>query len=183
MAARQLENLEQLIEAALFVYGEPLSAEKIARAVKRKIDLVNAALASLKNNLAGRGIRLLEHNGLWQLTADKAAAAAVEEMVKNDMRAELTPASLEVLAITAYYGPVAKSQIETIRGVNSAYSLRTLVLRGLVEKTTTEKRNNSYQISLAALRKLGLEKIEELPGFNQLKQKTAKTEGILNSQS
>lgn len=183
MASQQLENLEQIVEAVLFVYGEPLNAEKIAKTIKVKTEAVRTALVGLKNNLAGRGIKLLEQDGYWQLAADKSASPAIENLVKNEIREELTPASLEVLAITAYHGPVTKSQVETIRGVNSAYSLRTLVLRGLVERTIASGKTNAYKISLAALRKLGLEKIEELPLFDQLKQKTVKTENILNAQS
>ncbi|MBI2465785.1 MAG: SMC-Scp complex subunit ScpB, partial [Candidatus Sungbacteria bacterium] len=101
-----------------------------------------------------------------------------EKLVQSEMKEELTPASLEVLSITAYRGPVSKSEIETIRGVNSGYALRNLTLRGLVEKNETVK-PHLFNISLAALRKLGLTAAEELPRYLELNQEIKKTETVL----
>lgn len=182
--ATKIENLEGIIEAVLFTYGEGLSLKKIAGLVDQNPAAVATALNSLKNNLSSRGLKLIDYNGFWQLVSDKAAAPFIQKLVRSEIREEITPAGLEILAITAYHGPVTKAQIESIRGVNSSYALRNLTLRGLIEKTNHDivKKTGQYQISLAALRKLGLTKIEELPQYHQLKTETTKIEALLTGE-
>lgn len=184
MAREQLENMEQVIEALLFAYGEPLSIKKISEVVQKSPAAVNSSLAKLKESLENRGVKLTNHNDFWQLASVPEASKFIEKMVKSEIQEELTPAGLEIMAIVAYHGPIGKSQIESIRGVNSAYALRNLTLRGLIEKTIDEnsKKAHKYQISLAALRKLGLEKTEDLPQYGQLKPELTKIEDILNKQ-
>ena len=98
------------------------------------------------------------------------------------MKEELTPASLEVLAIAAYRGPITKSGLEALRGVNSGYALRNLTMRGLIEKDETVK-PHLFSISLAALRKLGLAKVSELPRYTELDRETQKTLSALAGQT
>ena len=177
------KKLEQIIESILFVYGEPLSAPKIAQIIQSPVGEVTLALGQLQNNLHERGLRLINHGFDWQLATPAEYGSYIEKLVKSEMQAELTPASLEVLTICAYHGPAAKTQIESIRGVNSTYALRNLMLRGLVERATdgSHKKNYKYEISLTALRKLGLTKKEDLPQYRELKNEIVKTEQILNS--
>ena len=181
--AKKLENLEQTIESILFVYGEPLSTHNIAKITQSPVGEVTLALGQLQNNLCQRGIRLINHNNDWQLTTPAELGIHIEKLVKGEMQAELTPASLEVLTICAYHGPAAKTQIESIRGVNSTYALRNLMLRGLVERAAdgSHKKTYKYEISLTALRKLGLTQKEDLPQYRELKNEIVKTEQILNS--
>ncbi len=174
------DNLENVLEALLFTYGETISVKKLIEVTKKsQADLI-VALNNLRESLAGRGIRLVNKDNYWQLVADKSSSEYIEKLVKSEIQEELTPASLEVLAIVAYKGPVSKNEIETIRGVNSSYALRNLVLRGLVEKEDSGK-SHSYKISLAALRKLGLEKIEELPGYRELQNEINKVETLVRN--
>jgi len=101
----------------------------------------------------------------------KEYAKTIEKLFKTEHREDLTRAALEVLAIIAYQGPVARTEIETIRGVNSAYILRNLQLRGLVKKQETPKSPIPYyELSFETLRKLGLEKQEDLPSWQAIRQ-------------
>ncbi|MEK9174539.1 MAG: SMC-Scp complex subunit ScpB [Patescibacteria group bacterium] len=173
------ENLEQILEALLFAYGESLSLKKLSEVTKNSLAEVGLALANLKKTLARRGIKLLEKNDYWQLATDKSASDYIEKLIKSEIQEELTPASLEVLAVVAYRGPLAKSELEMLRGVNSAYALRNLTLRGLVEKNENIK-PPTYQISLAALKKLGLAGEHELPRYHELKTETTRVETLLS---
>ncbi|MBI4118871.1 MAG: SMC-Scp complex subunit ScpB [Parcubacteria group bacterium] len=175
---RVLKNTEQILEGILFAYGEPLSLKKLAEITKKPASEISLALTNLKKTLESRGIRLILKDTICQLAADKSSSSYIEKLVQSEMKEELTPASLEVLSITAYRGPVSKSEIETIRGVNSGYALRNLTLRGLVEKNETVK-PHLFNISLAALRKLGLTAAEELPRYLELNQEIKKTETVL----
>lgn len=173
-------NLEQILEGLLFAYGEAINIKKLAEVTKNPVNEIGSALVNLKKSLAGRGIRLVDKNNYCQLVADKSASGYIEKLVQSEMKEELTPASLEVLALAAYRGPVSKNEIEAIRGVNSGYALRNLTLRGLIEKDETV-RPHLFQISLAALRKLGLSAAEELPKYNELKTETKKVEEAIST--
>lgn len=166
---KNLDNLERVLEGLLFAYGECLSVGKLANIAKKPAAEVVAALVRLKANLASRGINMVNKDDVWQLTAAKECSPFIEKLVKSEMQEELTPAGLEVLAIAAYRGPVSKGEIEAIRGVNCAYALRNLTLRGLIEKNEKVK-PQTHNISLAALRKLGLKNAAELPGYHEHRQ-------------
>ncbi|MFY9493468.1 MAG: SMC-Scp complex subunit ScpB [Minisyncoccia bacterium] len=172
-------NLTQILEGMLFAYGETINIKKLASVLKRPANEISVALANLRKSLTARGIKLLDKNNCYQLVADKSASDYIEKLVHSEIKEELTPAGLEVLAITAYRGPVAKSEIETLRGVNSVYILRNLTMRGLVEKDETVK-PPLFNISLAALRKLGLTAAEELPQYHDLRTETKKIEAMIN---
>ncbi|MDP3764552.1 MAG: SMC-Scp complex subunit ScpB [bacterium] len=175
-----LINLEQVLESLLFAYGESISVKKLAEVTSASSNNVVLALENLKTNLENRGIKLINKEDKWQLVSGKEASEYIEKLVKSEIQEELTPASLEVLAVVAYRGPVSKSEVEVLRGVNSAYALRNLTLRGLVDKNDSAK-PQTYQISLGALKKLGLAQEHELPKYNELKAETLKTEKLLQN--
>lgn len=176
-----INNLEQILEGVLFAYGESISLKKLAEVTKKPTSEIAVTLENLKKTLAGRGVGLVEKNNYWQMVANKSSSDYIEKLVKSEMQEELTPASLEVLAVVAYRGPVSKNEVEVLRGVNSSYALRNLTLRGLVEKNETAK-PQTYQISLAALRKLGLEKERDLPRYSELKDEAGKTATLIQNQ-
>lgn len=172
-------NLENILEALLFTYGDSIAITKLAAATKKSIVEIEIALKNLKNNLAERGLKLINKGPEWQMVTNENAAGYIEKLVKSELRDELSPASVEVLAIVAYKNGATRSEIETVRGVNSIYALRNLALRGLVEKSTADSKSPRYQISLAALRKLGLEKIEHLPRFLEINNEIEKAGELL----
>src|SRR4029077_11229380 len=86
------------------------------------------------------------------------------------LREKLTDATVEVLAIIAYRQPISKAEMEAIRGVNSQYSIRNLLMRGLIEKTPTpaDARSFLYQTTTEFLMHLGLGSVKDLPEFEKL---------------
>ena len=95
----------------------------------------------------------------------------LEEITKQEFTEALTPASLETLSIVMYSGPISRADIEYIRGVNSSFTLRALLMRGLAERETDPKRGNAYlyKASFELLRHLGLSKNEDLPDYPKYK--------------
>jgi len=77
------------------------------------------------------------------------------------------------LAIIAYRGPISRPKINEIRGVDSYYILHQLLSRGLIERIPDSKRANAflYQVSFEFLKYLGLKNVNELPHYDQIKQK------------
>ena len=173
-------GMEQILESLLFTYGESISLKKLAEVTKTSPNNILLALENLKANLKNRGIKLINKDNYWQMVSTKESSEFIEKLVKSEIQEELTAASLEVLAVVAYRGPASKSEIEMLRGVNSGYALRNLTLRGLINKNEVTK-PQTYQISLGALKKLGLNTEHELPKYNELKTELLRTEKLLQN--
>lgn len=180
--SKSADSLEHMLEGVLFTYGEPLNAKKLAAVTRKSVNEITIALHGLKGTLSQRGLRLIDHNGEWQIVTAPELGGYIEKLVKSELREEITPASLEVLAIIAYRGGANRAVVESIRGVNSSYALRNLMLRGLIEKEV-DKHLTIYRPTLAVLRKLGLERVEDLPKFREFQQELGRVEGLLADQN
>lgn len=166
-------ELKHIIESILFVNGEPMSIERICKLIKEKKGAVESALQELRGDYAERGIVLLEKNGEWQLGTNPENKEWIDKFVKSEFTEDLTRAALETLAIIAYKGPLTRAEVEYIRGVNSSFTLRNLLMRGLVSRRENPKdaRSYLYEVSFDFLKHFGLTRPEELPQFEELRQK------------
>jgi segregation and condensation protein B len=101
------------------------------------------------------------------------SAPVIEKISKEEINRDLSKAAAETLAIVLYQGPIAKSKIDYIRGVNSVFILRNLQIRGLVEKTEhpEDKRSYLYQPTFELLSYLGVTKKEDLPEYGTVEKK------------
>ncbi len=82
----------------------------------------------------------------------------------------MTPSALETLSIIIYRGPITKKEIDYIRGVNSGFILRNLLIRGLIEKDESkEGRGVQYKPTLDLLSLLGISNLSELPEYDAVK--------------
>lgn len=157
------------IEAILFVSGEEMSVQKIKKTLGDDVaeEEVIAEIEQLQKAYQGKGIRILMKDGKVQMVSAPEHAQVIHALVKSHLTEELTPAALETLACIAYREPIAKQEIDELRGVNSIFSLRALLMRGLIEKTKKEDdaRTDYYRVTLDLLKKLGLEKITDLPDY------------------
>lgn len=164
-------NLKSTIESVLFVHGEPISSEKLVKVCRAKKDEIRTALDELKSEYAERGIVILEKDGACQFGTNPENSVIIQELAKSEFSEELTRAGLETLTIIAYKGPLTRAKIEYVRGVNSSFTLRNLLLRGLVERIDNpqDSRSYLYRVSFDFLKHFGLTKIEELPNFFEFK--------------
>lgn len=166
-----MEELKKQIEGLLFITGEPLSIQDLARFLKKEPEEIKEIIQLLKEDyqVGKRGLILLEYNEHYQLTTSPEISEIISNYLKETLREDLTPAALETLAIIAYKGPISRAEIENIRGVNSSFILRNLLIRGLIDREIDPQRPQAflYRISFNFLRKLGLEKIEDLPEYQK----------------
>ena len=165
-------NLTAKLEAFLFLYGEPVKIEKLSAELGAKKGEVEEALSALNEQLkeaADRGLELVIHDGRVQLTTKAGLKPLTSKIVKEEMDTPLTPASLETLSIIAYLGPCSRALIEYIRGVNSTFILRSLLVRGLIERSPDPARANAflYQASFDFLRHIGITKPADLPDYEK----------------
>jgi len=177
------EKLKSIIESVLFINGEPLGIGRIAKIAGAAKPEVENAIMALKNEyLSGqRGLVIIKKEDMVQMAASPENSEIISELVKSEMQENLSRAALEVLAIVAYRGPLTRVDIEAIRGVNSSFTLRSLLIRGLIERIENPKDNRGYlyKISFDFLKKLGIDSIENLPDWEVLS-KESRIENILN---
>lgn len=162
--------VKNTLEALLFVASKPMRAKDFAKILEVDEALVKQALMSLVEGKKDAGIILLDNNGQYQLASNSRYSSQVKNLLNAELREKLTDATVEVLAIVAYRQPISKAELEAIRGVNSQYSLRALLMRGLVEKTPNphDARSFLYQTTTEFLMHLGLTSVSNLPEFEKL---------------
>jgi segregation and condensation protein B len=163
--AAPIELTEAALEALLFVAERPLSRREIASLAGTDRATVDSRLGDLEVSLRSRGIRLLIDGDRVELATAPDGGALVARYVGADA-VRLSPASLETLAIVAYRQPVTKSAIERIRGVDSEYTIRTLLHRRLVVelgRSSAPGRPFLYGTAFEFLERFGLTSLDELP--------------------
>lgn len=156
---------EAQLEALLFVAERPLTRREIAAVAGVDRATVDDRLGDLEVALADRGIRLVLSGDRVELVTAPDAGALIARYVGADA-VRLSPASLETLAIVAYRQPVTKSAIERIRGVDSDYTIRTLLHRRLVVelgRSEAPGRPFLYGTGFEFLERFGLTSLDELP--------------------
>ncbi len=169
-----MENILAKIEAVLFAYGEPISTERLAKILGISKEELSAFLEKLVSELnrEERGISLIKNNNKIQLATKPELTKLLEDIVKQEFTEDLTPASLETISIIAYSGPISRADIEYIRGVNSSFTIRNLLLRGLIERSVDPKRANAYiyTASFDLIKRLGLSSTSDLPDYEKYRQ-------------
>jgi segregation and condensation protein B len=159
------ELSEAALEALLFVAERPLARREIATVAGVDRATVDARLGDLEIALAGRGIRLVLSGDRVELVTAPEAGPLIARYVGADA-VRLSPASLETLAIVAYRQPVTKAAIERIRGVDSDYTIRSLLHRRLVVelgRSEAPGRPYLYGTGFEFLERFGLTTLEDLP--------------------
>jgi len=156
---------EAQLEALLFVAERPLTRREIATVARVDRATVDARLGDLEVALADRGVRLVLSGDRVELVTAPDAGALIARYVGADA-IRLSPASLETLAIVVYRQPVTKAAVERIRGVDSDYTIRTLLHRRLVVelgRAETPGRPFLYGTGFEFLERFGLTSLDELP--------------------
>lgn len=156
---------EAELEALLFVAERPLGRREIAGLAGVDRATVDERLGDLEVALVTRGIRLVLDGDRVELATAPEAGALIARYVGADA-IRLSPASLETLAIVAYRQPVTKAVVERIRGVDSDYTIRTLLHRRLVVelgRAETPGRPYLYGTGFEFLERFGLTSLEDLP--------------------
>ena len=165
VAPTPIELTEVALEALLFVAERPLTRREIAALAVTDRETVDALLGDLEVSLRARGIRLLVDGDRVELATSPEAGALVARYVGADA-VRLSTASLETLAIVAYRQPVTKAAVERIRGVDSDYTIRSLLHRRLIVelgRSDAPGRPFLYGTGFDFLERFGLTSLEELP--------------------
>ncbi len=160
-------------EAILFAYGEPISKKKIGDLLNLKKEEISGLIENLSAELEKeeRGVCLILSEDRIQLATKPAFGNLLESFVKEELNENLTPVALETLSLVAYFEPISRSRIDYIRGVNSSFILRNLMIRGLVERLPDPKLANAflYRTSFEFKKNLGVDRKENLPDYQKFR--------------
>lgn len=165
--------LKSQLESLLFVSLKPLALKDLAALTASLTSAVESALSELtaEYEAGERGFAIIKNNNQYQLTTSASNAALVQTFLKDETSGDLSQPSLEALTIIAYRGPIAKLELERIRGVNCSLIIRNLLLRGLIEESFDKAKNeNFYSVTHDFIRFLGLSQLSDLPDYDKLRQ-------------
>jgi len=157
--------LRRALEAVLFVAGESLSVDRLARVTGGTPLATAAALAEIRAAFADRGMILREVADGWRFTSRPDARATVEAYLLPP-KTSLSNAAMETLAIVAYAQPASKGDIEAIRGVSVDGVVATLLERGLLSETGRREvpgRPMTYGTTARFLEAFDLKSLADLP--------------------
>lgn len=168
----------QQLEALLFALGRPATRKELAAALGVESAALESAIATLQKGGAGRGIVCVDDGREVELRAAPEATELIEAVRKAEFSREIGRAGAETLAAVLYRGPLTRSEIDFIRGVNSSQTIRTLLMRGLLRKVPNprDERSFLYEPTTELLSEMGLGHQDELPEYDTLRQKLAALE-------
>ena len=169
-------ELTAVIEALLFVSGEPISLDKLAEVLEgTDTDGIRQALDRLRQtyDAPGRGLQIVEVAGGYQIATLSECAPWIKALEKIKSATRLSRSGLETLAIVAYKQPVTRGEVEAIRGVDSAGVLKTLLERRIVKIVGRREglgRPMLYGTTREFLHYFGLKDLSELPALKEFKE-------------
>ena len=167
--------IKRAVEAILFAAGHPITYDKLADVLNktpaqvRKIVLEYAMEYNSIDSPLPRGIMLLTFDDSCQLCTMEQYGQFIREALGIRRGGNLSASSIEVLAIVAYNEPVTRAYIDTVRGVDSNYSVNTLCEKHLIEpcgRLDAPGRPMLYRTTEDFLRVFGLNSLSELPEIN-----------------
>ena len=167
------------LEAILFASGEPVPVDRISLILSCSEEEVLNASRELSELLQrdGHAVCLVQMADKLQLCSSPSYADVVTKILEQRRPPVLSPASLETLAVVAYYQPVTAAYISRVRGVDSSYTISSLVEKGLIEgvgKLEAPGRPTLYGTTDLFLRTMQISSLSELPPLPEI----ASTDGI-----
>lgn len=157
------------LEALLFAAGSPVSRKQLRENMDCTDEHLEQAISELCSRREDCGIIIVDSGSHLALMTAPSAKECVERMRKENQDAPLSKAAQETLSIIAYAGPIAKVDLDFLRGVNTQYTLRRLAMRGLIRERK-ESRIRLFEVTVEFLSYLGLRSAIDLPDYGEIRQ-------------
>lgn len=161
-------TLSGRIEAILFVAGEPIRIEEMAKALNVTVRQVENEITKLRDeyDFHQRGFTLKRFGHQVQLATRALYANDVVHLLQPVQKQSLTQAAMETLAVVAYKQPVTRAEVEQVRGVKCDYSIQSLMKKELIMEVGRKDalgRPILYGTTENFLAHFGLTTLEDLP--------------------
>ena len=169
------DQLPQILEALIFISVEPLTAAKLAEVLPDvPPDEIERTLGDLvaQYEISSRAIRIIQTAGGYVFSTKPEFDPPVRKLLQIERKKKLSSQALETLSAVAYHQPVTQAEIAAIRGVDSSYSLHTLLENKLIKivgRKEAPGRPLLYRTTDKFLMYFGLNEIEDLPSAEELK--------------
>jgi segregation and condensation protein B len=162
-----MKILEQKIESLLFFKNEPLSFSWLSKILQTPLEVIKETILCMYPYYENRGISLVVTKESAALMTGEVSSDIIREMKGTKDERDLSKQAMETLSIIVYKEKVTKPEIDYIRGVNSVFILRNLLIRGLINKkqNTIDRRSPFYVPTHDLMSFLGIANIKDLPHF------------------
>ena len=180
-------SLNSRIESLLFVVGdEGLSLKELIDILDIDENVIKKSLDEIKSIFNGEehGINLEHYGNKYKFVTKKENKEYLQRLVEMEENEFLSQSALETLAIIAYNEPITRTSIDAIRGVNSSYVVRKLVLKELIKevgKSDLPGRPNLYATTERFLDYFGLTSKEDLPRLNLIEESSLEETNLFES--
>lgn len=166
-------DLQRALMAVLFAAGEPVAASRLAESLQVDESEIHRECEALMSALSFNrsGIRIVRLENAYQMCSSAEMAEYVTRTLETRKPPKLSPSQLETLTVIAYYQPATKAYVETIRGVDSAYSVSALLTKKLIRecgRLNVPGRPILYETTPDFLRVFGLESLADLPDIEKV---------------
>ena len=166
-------DLQRALMAVLFAAGEPVAASRLAESLQVDESEIHRECEALISALSYHrsGIRIVKLEDAYQMCSSAEMAEYVTKTLETRKPPKLSPSQLETLTVIAYYQPATKAYVETIRGVDSAYSVSALLTKKLIRecgRLNVPGRPILYETTPDFLRVFGLESLADLPDIERV---------------
>ena len=166
-------DLQRALMAVLFAAGEPVAASRLAESLQVDESEIHRECEALISALSYHrsGIRIVKLEDAYQMCSSAEMAEYVTKTLETRKPPKLSPSQLETLTVIAYYQPATKAYVETIRGVDSAYSVSALLTKKLIRecgRLNVPGRPILYETTPDFLRVFGLESLADLPDLEKV---------------
>ncbi|MBB1504573.1 SMC-Scp complex subunit ScpB [Pseudoalteromonas sp. SG41-1] len=135
MATKRIsdEQLVEIIEAAIFVAGKPVSKRHLKDTVLTELSVsmtrINLAIEQIQIHYQTRGIRLVEVGSGFRFQACASLAPWLNNLWQ-ERAPKYSRALLETLSLIAYRQPITRGEIEQVRGV----TVGSTIIKSLLER-------------------------------------------------
>ena len=179
MAAKRIsdEQLVEIIEAAIFVAGKPLSKRHLKETVLADLSVsmarINNAIENIQTHYQTRGIKLVEVGSGYRFQACASLAPWLANLWQ-ERAPKYSRALLETLSLIAYRQPITRGEIEQVRGVTGGSGIiKTLLEREWIRVVGHKEvpgRPALYATTSAFLDYFSLAGLDELPPLPELQE-------------
>lgn len=162
-------ELDTKLEGILFYKAESMHKTDVSEILGCTHVELTTAIETLRQRLTG-SIRILETETHIGLVTAPELSEFLETVRRDELKRDIGKAGAETLSIVLYRGPITRSEIDFVRGVNSSFILRNLMVRGLVmrEPNPKDQRALQYSASPELLMHLGVTRREDLPDYQTI---------------
>lgn len=170
----EIDKTKAIIEALLFSCGRPVEIKELITTLELSEEDIIKIIDSMKEDYKkeNRGIEIVKIENGYTMCSKKEYYEYIYPLFDNRAKPNISNAAMETLAIIAYNPKITRSEIESIRGVNSDATIYKLLEYNLIEdagKSDLPGKPTVYQTTTEFLKTFGISNLDELPELPRYK--------------